>query len=421
MKVRRYQLGCLACAAIVIATPLILLKIRRVQDDAKFEAELRAARAVGLPTTIAEFEALLPVVQDSENAGPIYQRMKHVTGQIDPFIVVRELLYDKKPTSVTAARDVLSKGDSYLILAEQATKLPHCRFKRDWNLGLAVLMPEFAEIKYCAKLMLLRGTLAADTSPAAAIEETRKIQVMARHLREEPHAITQLVANSLDWYACRQLAEWGFKTRKIEYLDALEAAVGRIPEPNLKAMHALDLVDILSLVELCATPEGQKKLGLKPEDVDTGLAGKILPLVQSESEGRIRIVRGARNYWQALDLPIAKRAPAADAAVLERTQGLISFPLAFKLYGMFTGDDANLEVNLPRKIEADKLSYRMLIGALKKAPIPKSTPSGNFKSPWDGTPLTYEFDGRQIVIRCSRGNGEFTSLKIPADSAFKKK
>jgi hypothetical protein len=415
--------GCvvaLVAGGIAVLVPFLGYQVNGYRQRGELENELRLARAEGIPTTADEFAATLPVIPNAENAALDYQRMPmlHYTNSGDLLGLLVDLNYKRNPVIEKKAANALHDGKSLVSLADHATTLPHCGFQRDWRLGAAILMPELADIKTAARLLLIRGALSAPSSPTHALSEAEKVQKMAAHLREQPGVINGLVASSLDTMVLNELAVWSYNfSDHKQYLAALKQAIEDLPMPNLKKEHRFDLVEMQSLIELCSTARGQAELGLKPDDLDVGPGKVIFPLLQPPAVGERRIVKGMREYWKALDLPQPKMEKSTEDARFEMYQGLMSFPIAVKVYGMLSGDDDdNAEGLRLDTFRAKKVGYQALVRALSSRPIPTSIETTDLISPYDGKPIRYRYDGKQIVVDTGK-----TVIKIPPDSVFGKK
>jgi hypothetical protein len=68
---------------------------------------------------------------------------------------------------------------------------------------------------------------------------------------------------------------------------------------------------------------------------------------------------------------------------------------------------------------AREQTYEALIRALTEKSIPKTIRTSDLKSPFDGKPISYRFDGRQIVISVSTGSTDVVDLRLPRDDELK--
>jgi|GEM_PF-1677181 len=426
---KRIWIGIAAIVVLAVGIGMIVTKVHANQDAAALDEQLRLARAEGIPTTWQEFAATIPAATPAENAAPLYRQLAAATADLkgkpsydtDYSDLDAEVVFHTSTHVIKRAHTFLTDRKAVLELADRASKLPKCWFNRDWSQGFGTLFPEFAYMKGAAKAVAVRGALAAAShDPTAALADNREILLIGRHAGCEPFIISRLVGESVDWIAVRELSEWAFAfpAERAIYHDALVKAIAAMPRPDLKAEHSQDLSNILSLIDLSLTPEGRAKLGLHEDEV--GLLNKIAPLLLSQPKARVEIVKAEREYWEALDQPPGKMGPLLEGAARRRDTALHAFPLADKLYEMFGSEDptSNRKPNWETEIEACKAAARALSGPA----IPNEIRTSDLLSPYDGKPLTYRFDGKQIVVTVSGNDPESRSpgLKIPSDKALAK-
>ncbi len=409
--------------ALVVAIPLCVKVYHGRQEEAAYREQLRFARAEGLPTNAAEFVALIPTAKPSENAAPLYRRLQVAVKTPPGFVTVdfakldRALIFDPSAKTVAEVKKQLAFYKPRLDLVDLAVQRGRCWFDRRWQ-GAATLFPEYAYMNTAAKLVAMRGSLAAHEGRVAdAIEDAARVGRMAFHVGEEPHANSRLVRESIYKIGLRNLAYWAFVHRgERAYGDALARTVEGFPWPDLKDEHRRDLYDVLSLVELCSTSEGRDALGLREEDVPKG-AEQIFSFLLSRSKSRIKMVEAVRASWAALDRPSEERGPLLAAAKGDLYKALLAFPTAAKVYellhGGSMGDPPDREVAWVARHQQDEALAR----ALQGPKIPRTLTTHDLRSPFDGKPLAYEFDGKQIRITVSGSEeaGGPKTLKVPPD------
>lgn len=395
---------------LAVGTVVGALQIRDAQVNAEYRESLAAAWKEGLPTTVEQFKILLPDVAEKDNAAPYYSQLKRITPPKSyDARTERAIFSNPSPADIASAKAALSLYAREIALVRKATKLPGCRFDRKWEDGAAVLLPEFAQMKSVAKMLTVRGAMIAGTDPAGAIEETRTIRKMADHARQEPLEISQLVGTSLDRIALLALARWAYRYPQIPaYRKEIERIVASLPAPNLKKHHASCLVEVLSLIEICESREGLVKLGLKDDDIRE-LRGQrsIVPSLQPKAIGRARIVNGMRMRWESLEKPLQELTAAREKADSEVDQGLRSFPIAAEIYRKLTAG-GGADADWIRSVQADRIKYTAFVRAMAAGRPAKSIETKDLLSPYDGKPIDYSFDGKQMVID-ARGS----SLTIP--------
>lgn len=319
------------------------------------------------------------------------------------------------------AREVLRSFDSHIALAESAARRPKCWFNRDWEEGYALLLPEFSAMKSVSRLLDVRAQIAMlEGRPQDAFRDLDTITRIGDHAGQEPTVIAGLVAEGIHWIRVSSLAARAYKSRDSATLAELKRAIEEVPTPNLKRECRGDLYSLLSLVELSQTEAGREKLGLKPDDVAPGEA--IFPILLNPSRARIDIVKAHREYWAALDKSYPERLKSTEAARSKLYRALMAFPTAARVYGAFTND----EDPFPKRLEnfrARKLQYVALHRILSQTTSATSISLGDLKSPFDGKPLKYRIEGRQIIIEVSGHQSEVSGpshLRMPPDNALAK-
>jgi len=392
-------------AVVVAAMAVVVVRIQAARRDAPFEEQMRLARAEGIPTTVAEFKATVPVPPESENAAPYYRKLDPKTHRtkIDHRELARLVVFEPSSENISKARAALSEFRDWLDIADIATSKPHCWFDRDWGLGYAVLLPEYAQGKKLAKALLLRGSIAAsEHKPELAVKDAKAVLQIAKHFREEPLQIAEYVARSLEEYVLRQLSYWCYQYRGVAlYRSELEAAVNGLPAFDLKKVHRYDLVELLITIKLCETKDGRDKIGLKDSDLPPAASVAILTALQPPDVGRVKIVKALRDQWAAFDKPVQDRSRLIAKAENDLMQGLLSFPTVAKLYDALELSDEKYVTDQDDVTNAKKLLYRAILRATSTSPISKSIKTSDLMSPFDQKPVTYSFDGKTMVIDVS--------------------
>ena len=415
--IRRWWFWALSIVVLTACLTLAVSIHTARADEAELKVQLSLARAEGIPTNAAEFEAMIPQAASAENAALLYERLHGKVSWKETVQIAadNDLLFSTTPKNIAAAEALLGSRREALALVDQAVRLPKCRFDRDWSQGYAVRLPEYSEMKKAATLVLLRGSVAAvHGDPNGAIRNCQELFAVANHLRQEPMLIAHLAADSIDGMAVRHLAILAFLNRhEAPYAAALKRAVEGLPVPNLEQEHLADLSSMLTTLQICSTPEGFAKFGLQKGDVSA--MEPIAPFIHNRRRATLRIVRAERAYWRALRLPDAERKWELAKCTDDINQALIAWPTCASYHNMFANDSNGGVTNRLRHWEAQHQESIALVRALSTDEIPHSIETQDLKSPYDGKPLSYRFDGKQIVIKVSGyGDGTYKSrLTIP--------
>jgi hypothetical protein len=135
------------------------------------------------------------------------------------------------------------------------------------------------------------------------------------------------------------------------------------------------------------------------------------------------MVKAYRHYWSALDLPENTRGQVLKSAWDEFEESFVAFPIAAETYSQLGGEgDPNL--TREERWEAQRQLHLALYRALLPTSIPKTIKTSDLLSPFDGKPLQYTFDGKQMTFAVSEPgtgpNEKPPTLNFPPDSVFKK-
>lgn len=395
------------------------------EDERLAQIQLKLARAEGIPTTAEEFKATIPVAKPEENAAPFYRQLKkplHIDTRLKSRLtaLLKTLPYGGSAEANQSAKELLVKFEPALALVDQAATKPRCWFDRDWSLGGAVYFPELDDIKVAAQALAVRGSVEANSGkPLDAIADAHKLFKMGKHLYEEPNAIPRFVGDRIYGHALKALANWSFSHREVpQYRQALKDAIDQMPRPNLKAEHSSDLYCVLNLIDQCSTPEKMKKWGLSEEAQSVSAAANIVSKV-APKHAKARIIEASRKIWAAIDSAPEDMQDTVDAASMDILQAMLAFPVAAKLYDPLGLGADYVGQRIP-KFEALRQQFVAAYRALKGPSIAKQIQTSDLLSPFDGKPLAYHFDGRQIVITVSgyEDRGQPLLMKFPSDDVL---
>jgi hypothetical protein len=393
------------------ASPLIYLAFSRSRAAAEYQDQLALARKEGIPTSAAEFAATVRTATPAENAAPLYKQL-HQVSKVSP-AVDKAVQVIRDGGSVGGVQKLLTQEAETVALLDRATRLPRCWFDRDWSEGAALLLPELANMKFGAKLLVARGWVSASEGhPTQAIEDTNRLSMMARHLREEPIDISGLVGDTVERMAVQSLAEWSLIYREPAYAAALERMVKTMSPPDVKREMAAHLYWALDMIDLMKTPEGRAKIGLH-EGGQSGLE-TAAPLLFNQRDAKTNMVKAFRKYWAGLDNPTKNEAQLQDA-ISEFNQAMLAYPTAADVFQKLGSgeDDTDLAMVRVQVAEARKQQATALVRALKGAKVAKTIDTSDLRSAFDGKPLSYRFDGRQIILKMSGAPAALEELTLP--------
>ncbi len=390
-------------------------------NETALNKELSLARAEGLPTTWQEYAATIKPAKPDENAAGLYRqfgklkvKLTDETTKLDATLMLRP-----SQTVRESVRKVLDQNKPALDLADQAARLPRCWFNRDWTKGFAVLFPELAQMKAASKLELMRADLAASEGrPEDAIRDLNRARQIGQHASEEGNMIDVLVDVGI-WGNCiHHLAIWQIQNPRVAAYRRLSAElIKAFPKVDMKVMNRDKLLMMKDLIESSQTKKGLEELGVKPEN--TSKLEPYAKLLINQPRAKVQVIKAARKSWESYSLSGSERTTQNESANEELLQGMAAFPTAASVYEALVQDDGKADV-LDLALEAQRRCYVALLRAISLEKVPKELRTDDLLSPIDQKPIDYKFDGKQIVISASDGEGgTLRSVKVPNDTEMK--
>ncbi len=179
------------------------------------QSRLAAIRQAGLPTNGKELNDWYAAVPDARNSALVltqaFAKIK-IYPQADPRAkLVQDFKIPSGGRSPTAAqlellRDFVQTNSAALTIAEEALKLPDCRYPVDFSFLAQTLLPHLADLDILAKAYAFRAMLTlASREPQSADADLGRILACAHTLEHEPCAISQLVRLKMFRLAVRVL------------------------------------------------------------------------------------------------------------------------------------------------------------------------------------------------------------------------
>jgi hypothetical protein len=210
------------------------------QADAELDRAIADAKAAGLPW-VAEDMNPKPPVKDEENAAPFITRalkLRTQSGSIKS--ALSKFKQAQTDFDEPGKADSLKELGPMMAMARQAGDQPRCDFKRDWDQGAWLLLPEFAVEKDLCKLLSAQAVIEAKAGQTAnALKDLRRAVRIGEHGGSEPILIGAMVGIACDAIALRgaeQIAEaWHGDAGRLSVLRKALSDLG--PEPDF--MYAL--------------------------------------------------------------------------------------------------------------------------------------------------------------------------------------
>jgi hypothetical protein len=384
-------------AAALIVAVVALPRIVAAGNESRYRRQIALARAEGIPTSAAEYAALIPPALPAENAAHLYRTLSLMHTDLGKRYLNcdRDVIFDPTPVNLALAKEYLTKLGPKLKVADAATKFPRCWFNRNWDDGPAVLFPEYADMKGAAKAVALRGSLAsAAGDPKSAVAAVEEIFTISRHAGEEPHSIARLVRESIYLVGLQHLGNWAFvHPEQSLYRAELQTALAALPKPDFAAEHSDALYNMLWILDNSSTPQGRKKIGIPESDV--GLRESLAAFFTSQSGARVRIVELMRQRMLALRLPPSERGAILDATESQIGDAIGAFPTAKRVEAI---DEIAVSTDRGANWEASRLRYVAFLRAMSHGRPAAWIDTHDLINPINGKRVEYHFDGRTIRI-----------------------
>ncbi|HLK55462.1 MAG TPA: hypothetical protein VKU00_02805, partial [Chthonomonadaceae bacterium] len=164
--------------------------------------ELELTKQAGLPTTPKELQPPLPPAD--RNAAIIYRQLtelmqEHPLSEEDKIAGAGVSRKELPSDQIAALRRAYSRRGDVGNLIYQAVSREACVFKRPWETGPDVKLPEYANMRLAARwLSGESAVLLHDGKTQQAIETQALGFRIARHASNDPILIAQLVAIAID-------------------------------------------------------------------------------------------------------------------------------------------------------------------------------------------------------------------------------
>jgi len=279
---KQWRLVAISGAVVLVAGLAVLqfLKLRERQASSELTAARNAAREAGLPVNAEEFRKLLGEPQ-GKNAFEVLQRL-------EPMSKARKASGQRRLGDVETAdlsdRAVYSEFSDYLRIFEEAAACESYVPKRQWEDGLLVFFPDFAELKYVVRLAMARARSSLNSGDyAAAFEDARRVTKLTALVRTERHAIAHLSASALELFVAKFLLESAPKFKSEAHWDtAQELMKALLPTPTVVDNFVGDMVmHFETLRYLCeGGPQAQEFLNAARSQDS---ASKATPLRDADS------------------------------------------------------------------------------------------------------------------------------------------
>ncbi len=396
-------------------------KMRQAETDAL--KERKAAQAEHLPLTPNDLRRN-PPVPDADNAALIYQQMyrsfrtksKQVSALEKDALNITSLTAtpNEIAANLGAARELIRLTQLEFVLMEQAAQKPDCDFKRPWEQGAALLLPEYADMRKMTRLLVIKAELLdKDGKPLEALKQIEMGGALVRHLGKEPILIGMLVQIAVEsildreWHRLvnRHAGDAAFLARATE----VDRAFGELP--SLKNSLRGEVWFGISAIESMKNGTyKEENYGLSDEE--KAKMPKLNPKMASLYEKNHLI--HWRKVFKMLDAAGNDTAKASrflvqdeediKAAVKADPQGQAMNAMLTPVFSQ-TGKKV-VQIDAMRRMRVLKielLKYRAAHGA-----FPKDLSAFNAKTatdPFAGKPFIYRVEGKGYILYSVGENG----------------
>ena len=408
-RVWRWVLGSLVVVGVFAG---VWFANSRYRDDIALREQLELAWSEGLPTNWQQFASLVPTAEPHENAAPFYAKLaatryrpERGAKAADVNQLIERVCFVGDEASLQEAALELERAAAALKLVDEAVQLPKCWFDRDWSEGAALLSPEYADMKFVGRVVLLRGTMAARKGDVAqALQDLDNAKVLASHAAYEGVDLGKLVAHAIHYDLLSATALWALAFRDPQYNEQLAELARSIPDLHPRDAYRSSLSDLLSLIELCSTQAGIKELGL-----DGAHPLERATFFVSKARAKAEIVKGHRKCWAALDLPPEQLVDAFERVEADWHPWAFAFPTAAEFYfKLITELDP---VNLLSLGPSKRAAYGLLAEKLAEGPLRiTSEPEQSLVGIVD---IRYTFDGRTVTVEATYPGAEPFRVRLP--------
>lgn len=374
------------------------------------DQEVAALQALGAPTNASEMRSLATVPPE-DNAAPLYLKA------LELFAVHGKQMPSPTSFGTWSAEDEarvrkwVSDNKETLDVLKQASRKPSCDFEREWEEGMNLLLPEFADLKACTKLVVKRSEIEAEAGRFKAAMEWLDVGRAIAHHADEPILIGTLVAIACESIVLaefqRQLETYG---KQASFRAAASEFVNRkTPMPSLtrglagEVFFARVAFDMLGRDQLSLDDISHLSLGGESESSFAGQLvglGLRVPMVRYRVETKLlKRYRLALEEIRAGKNSLASQSEASRlldvAAVGDRT-------FTGRLAEIFTPAFAQAGaaiVALEAKRRMSRCALAVWTQRAAAGRFPSALPEGiDSTDPFTGEPFVYQVDNGHVVM-----------------------
>lgn len=374
-----------------------LYKYTEAQSALTVEAELEKLRAMGVPTTYAEFAEFAPK-PGSDNSASLYERA------IDEIVAIG---LPTRPSIMTSWKIDPAKRKAYLVKTQSAhdalvlaTKGGDCVFERDWRLGFRLAFPEYRALTALAEMVSIRAELASESQDwDQMFGELSVMKRMATQVRE-PTLLSILMTTSYEarWLRPIELALNSYFDDP-RFLASARRALDEPQKPiDLRSAFCAEVASLRDAVNFAVTPSSGTSSFRGRYDEWALRHPKSRHVIYATALRELRMILDG-----SMEDPfeVARRARESDARINQDTSPT----------GMAV--QSALPVGFWKTLSRSPTRHRLLLVALWAAErrletgqFPTALPNDQrFFDPWTGKPYLLIRPEQGLIIRSVGANG----------------
>ncbi len=413
----RVLIGVIVAIAVLICGigGAVLLFGSKIVDIGQASGELgsaeKAYRSAGLPWVANEVRKDLPIPA-GKDAYPVVTNAIKLLKRHDYDKDIPLILKSVDFGPPEKARERLKPYVGVIDLAIEATRYPNIDYRRDYDLGPNLLLPEFASLKAIAKLTCYRAELearAGDTQ--AAVRDLKASWHLGLLAAKDPILIGMLVAISIEAITCRSLQHCiYFERDNSNALEALSHVLDGATAPRfVDAMRAEAFMGVAAIRNLHAfggieglsgLSDGESKLpridpktlvrsGLPDDAMSRAFMARHLQVWSEFAKMTVQAAGDDRKLSRSMDRLIEK---------IEQRKSVSNIlnEILFPVFGQ-AGDAVVKE-------QAEIIASRALLVAARARAVTGKIPStiadipGKWIDPFNGLPMHVRRDGQQFRV-----------------------
>lgn len=321
MKAKSIALFLLA-AIVVLGVPVLGSKFLTWMGERELSTAEARAKSMGVPLTMNQVLADYKPGPDEKNAA---EAVKEIFRQImepprtgssefgvpfrEPFKTstnklsesISKLFRDGNTPDWPDLRKRLAPFKETITSLHQAADRPDWNFKRPWEQGMAMLIPDAVKLKEICRVLYIHALVSAhDGDSDSAIRSAKTILRLAAHVRTEPNFILVNISGSLSQLASRTILDIArdrpLTSHEIEkFKDLFDN-----PSPTIdwKRLWYAEQISTLETMDLFLTKKGLLDLGVKEEDGYVPYSRRKYVGAKAKA---INVLTDAYREWQTLD------------------------------------------------------------------------------------------------------------------------